>query len=511
MNLEISDGHIRDEILGNGIRDTLVSASAGSGKTTIMIEKIKRVLASEETHRTVVAITFTIKATNEIKDRIRNIGVHKEVLVSTNDSFVEAEIIRPFIKDTTFGKYISNDFIVEYSGDILTYGKGLKKLKEDNILGSYRDELKRNFKFELAKKVLQESTAARQYLESKYTMLFLDEYQDSDLEMHELFMYLKNVIGIRLFIVGDEKQAIYLWRGAQKDIFERLASEGFEKYILTHNFRCDPEINNFSNFVHHFDSYVESEKDVSKMILCKTKDAIEKCVENLILDGNLDINKEITILINVNRAAEAFAESLQGLGYDFIFIPKTPIDEGLLNSFFLRQLARLYFDKYFSVYDFCGVLKIENEVKQIKLYERIFKPLINNEEMDFEKVKKMCVEFMEKTDFYISDEEILKLTETITEPNYEICFVPNNSKLKVMTVFSSKGLEFDQVVAFGREYNLDSRERLNAHYVAVTRAKEKMIMIDNTFIYKDKLAEIFRAQGARTRAQGRRIIKVISN
>lgn len=47
-------------------------------------------------------------------------------------------------------------------------------------------------------------------------MIFIDEYQDSDSMMHELFMYLNSELGIDIFIVGDVKQAIYLWRGAKR-------------------------------------------------------------------------------------------------------------------------------------------------------------------------------------------------------------------------------------------------------------------------------------------------------
>lgn len=509
MSLVVTDSHIRESILENGISDTVVSASAGAGKTTIMIEKVKRVLKLEETHKTIAAITFTIKATSEIRERLRNIDINKEIIVSTNDNFVETEIIRPFLTDTPFGKNMSNDFIIEYSRDIESYTEGIKKLKEENILGSYLSDLRKNFKFELAKKILLESTAARQYLESKYSMIFLDEYQDSDTEMHELFMYLKNNLNIKLFIVGDEKQAIYIWRGAYKNIFDSLSAD-FSRYTLTHNFRCHPEITNFSNFVHHTKYYISTEELVSNMILCKTKLRPDICLQNLIITGELDINKEITVLINVNSTAERFAHDLKRLGYDFIFIPKTPIDDGLLNGFFLRQLANLYFDPYFSIYDFCEALKIDNEHKQIKIYEKLFRPLIEKEEIDNKKIKKMCDEFVKKFELSISEEEISKLTETLMNPAFEICFVRNESKLKVMTVFGSKGLEFDQVIAFGREYNLYNEERRNNHYVAVTRAKEKMIIIDDTVRYRQELSEVFRDRGVKTKNEVKNIIRVIN-
>lgn len=510
MSLVIADLKVRNDILENGISNTVVSASAGAGKTTIMIEKIKNVLEEEQTHKTIAAITFTIKATNEIRERLRNINVYKKIVVSTNDNFVETEIIRPFLTDTSFGKNMNEDFRVEYSGDIRNYEEGIEKLKENNILGSYKSRLRKNFKFELAKNVLLESIAARQYLESKYTMLFLDEYQDSDSEMHDLFMYIKNELNIKLFIVGDEKQAIYLWRGAHRNIFNILDQENFKRYILTHNFRCHPDITNFANLVHHPEYYQPIDEVVSNMVLCKTQLIPDICLQDLILSEELDINKEITVLINVNSTAEKFAQDLKTLGYDFIFIPKTPIDEGLLNSFLLRQLARLYFDSYFSIYDFCEVLKIDNEPKQIKVYKKLLQPLIDKEEISYEKIKVMCDEFAGKFEISISDEEISKFSETITNSSFEICFVPNDSKLRVMTVFSSKGLEFDQVVAFGREYNLYDVEKRNNHYVAVTRAKDKMVIIDNTIRYEEELKEIFVDQGVEDEDEIQKIIRVIN-
>lgn len=510
MSLVITDLQVRNDILGNGISNTVVSASAGAGKTTIMIEKIKRVLNIETSHKTVAALTFTIKATNEIKVRLHNLKINKEIIVSTNDNFVENEIIRPFLTDTLFGKNMKNDFVVEYTGNLNDFDEGISKLNIDNVLGSYKNELKKNIKFELAKKVLEESIAARQYLMAKYTMLFLDEYQDSDREMHELFMYIKNELGIKLFIVGDEKQAIYIWRGASKNIFNLLNQEDFESHILTHNFRCHPEITNFANFIHHPQEYSETENSVSNMILCRTTLLPEECFRNLLLNGELDTSKEITVIINVNNAAEKFASDLKKIGYDFTFIPKTPIDDGLLNSFLLRQLANLYFDEYYSIYDFCETLRIDNEPKQIKLYEKLLRPLIDKEEIDYNKIKAMCNEFTQKFEFNFSEEEIRKLSETITNPNFEICFKNSDSKFKVMTVFASKGLEFDQVVAFARDYDLFNLERKNNHYVAITRAKEKMIIIDNTTRYTKDLAKILINQGIKTKDELKKIIKKIN-
>lgn len=241
--MEISDQKTRNDILNyNG--SLVVRASAGSGKTTIMVKKIKKVLGEIKDHKTVAATTFTRKATQEIRKRYRELGGEKTFLVTTNDSFVEQEVIRPFINDAhrtqevkwdevdLSGLNISNynfnsldlsDFSNSYDrkDSKETYGLLLKELIDNHILAKYFDN-KNNFKFELALFILKNSKACKEYLKYKYKMIFIDEYQDSDSMMHELFMYLNSELGIDIFIVGDVKQAIYLWRGAKEDIFDKI-------------------------------------------------------------------------------------------------------------------------------------------------------------------------------------------------------------------------------------------------------------------------------------------------
>ncbi|MDD1505923.1 UvrD-helicase domain-containing protein, partial [Lysinibacillus sp. CNPSo 3705] len=256
----ILDQEVRNEITTNGIKNIAISASAGCGKTTILKSKIKHVIEEIENHKTVVAITFTIKATEELKERILKLNIDKQVVISTNDSFVENEIIRPFLKDILIeqGK---GDFTVSYSKThkFKDFDGGITLLREKNLLGTYYNTHK-NFKFQLALDILKNSLAARQYLISKYKMLFLDEYQDSDEDMHNLFMYIKDNLGLFLFIVGDPKQAIYLWRGAKENIFDSLDSS-FSKFELVHNFRSHPNITNFANLIHN-DGYMENKCEI---------------------------------------------------------------------------------------------------------------------------------------------------------------------------------------------------------------------------------------------------------
>ncbi len=79
----------------------IVRASAGTGKTHTMVSKIMYDIEHQHTHKVVAAITFTIKAANEIKERLTiDTSSH---FIGTNNSFVIEEIIKPFMKDV-FGK-----------------------------------------------------------------------------------------------------------------------------------------------------------------------------------------------------------------------------------------------------------------------------------------------------------------------------------------------------------------------------------------------------------------------
>ena len=92
----------------------IVRASAGTGKTHTMVSKIEYDIAHCHTHKAVAAITFTIKAAAEIKDRL-TIDTSNH-FIGTNNSFAIEEIIKPFMKDV-FGRAYKLD-IPKYQRDI---------------------------------------------------------------------------------------------------------------------------------------------------------------------------------------------------------------------------------------------------------------------------------------------------------------------------------------------------------------------------------------------------------
>lgn len=89
-----------------------------------------------------------------------------------------------------------------------------------------------------------------------YDAVYIDEYQDVNEVQNMIFSLLSN--GKNAFMVGDVKQSIYRFRGAEPSIFSALRHiPAFKKGVkaerssifMQSNFRCDPPIIDFSNAV----------------------------------------------------------------------------------------------------------------------------------------------------------------------------------------------------------------------------------------------------------------------
>jgi DNA helicase-2/ATP-dependent DNA helicase PcrA len=84
---------------------------------------------------------------------------------------------------------------------------------------------------------------------SKFKYVFVDEFQDTDSSQIDILVALKKVFFTKLFVVGDPKQGIYKFRGAQGDALKllssRLEESGFlkpEEFTLSKNFRSGAKL-----------------------------------------------------------------------------------------------------------------------------------------------------------------------------------------------------------------------------------------------------------------------------
>ena len=114
--------------------------------------------------------------------------------------------------------------------------------------------------------LLQHNLYVRRVLKEKFDALFIDEFQDTDPVQGEMLLFLAEeksdaasrwqdvrLLPGKLFVVGDPKQSIYRFRGADITAYELftdlILKQGGEKCFLQNNFRSEPGIIEAANEV----------------------------------------------------------------------------------------------------------------------------------------------------------------------------------------------------------------------------------------------------------------------
>lgn len=473
----------------------IVRASAGTGKTFTMVNKIAKEIDDNHTHKVIAAITFTIKAAQEIKDRL-SVDIFQH-FIGTNNSFVIEEVIKPFMKDV-YGTDFDLDMSTDYSVKVNTFQEGIEKVRNEGILCSYKDN-KKNFIFDLAQVIVKKSLACRLYLQAKYFKIYIDEYQDCDKSMHDFFMYLCDELNIETFIVGDEKQSIYIWRGAYPEAFKSILNKpNFKQKFMGDNFRSNQQIQNYSNLLCDGTRDLYNPTDnIDNIVLLSSTD-LNWATKVL---SNIDPNKSSALLRFSNKNAKNGAEKLTTNGLECIYIPQIPIADITTETAWLYTAIAKYFilEKY-SVYDVISEIPVEGNESR-KTVSTIKKLLSKIEEnINDESLFNSSVTALAKYLGYDTrPEHIDKLFDTICDSSYHVAFELDKYKHIATTFHSSKGLEFEQVIVFAEDYSLKDMPSIYNHYVAATRAKNKLIIVKLNNYYancfQNNLQNIFSKSG----------------
>jgi superfamily I DNA/RNA helicase len=95
--------------------------------------------------------------------------------------------------------------------------------------------------------ILKREPGVRKHIQKMFDHVLVDECQDLNLVQHEIFEMITEHIedgdGRSLWLVGDDKQSIYGFRGSRADMFIDLHDqEGWTTRLMTTNYRCPPEV-----------------------------------------------------------------------------------------------------------------------------------------------------------------------------------------------------------------------------------------------------------------------------
>ncbi len=262
----------------------MVFAGAGTGKTRALTARIAYMIQEKNIMPyNILAITFTKKATNEMRERVSNIvgDKAKYVNISTihalcakilrmgieaigykkdfeiiddedalkiiNEIYKDENIDRKFFPAKSalnvIGNYKINDNYKLFALQEKIYNCYQKYLKEHNLV-DFEDLLV------LTKEVLLKDQEYLKYLQDKYQYILVDEFQDTNPIQYEI---IKMLVGEKqnLFVVGDDDQSIYSFTGATVDNMYLFLDDypKSQKIILDQNYRSSNVILKGANSV----------------------------------------------------------------------------------------------------------------------------------------------------------------------------------------------------------------------------------------------------------------------
>ncbi|MDD2492449.1 MAG: UvrD-helicase domain-containing protein [Bacilli bacterium] len=254
----------------------MVFAGAGSGKTRALTFRIAYMVKEKGIHpASILAITFTNKATNEMHERLINL-VGPEIYEATISTF-HALCARILRREITVLGYSRSFSIVDEEEQLKMIGDVLKESKEEKKKAKHMQKVINYSKcFDIAKidnpwenkifKLYEEKMKSLNLLDfedlllkvreiftnfpqilqkyqEKFHYVLVDEFQDTNLIQYKIVKALTEK-SRNLFVVGDDDQSIYSFRGTNYEnmlLFKRDFPE-YQIFHLTENYRSTQKI-----------------------------------------------------------------------------------------------------------------------------------------------------------------------------------------------------------------------------------------------------------------------------
>lgn len=350
----------------------LVLAGAGSGKTSVITQKIAHLIQScHIPAERITAMTFTNKAAREMKERVKKLLPKEQtrgLTVSTFHQFglqfLRYELMHTPLKgnfsimDSDDSKRLLAELMVRDNlsgaerGDML--GKAIKMISdwkndliapEDaaqtltnpeelifaHLYGLYERHLRAYNAVDfddlivLPAKILKENKAVRDKWQNRIRYLLVDEYQDTNTAQYEL---IKLIVGIqaRFTVVGDDDQSIYAWRGAKPENMALLKQDfpNLTVVKLEQNYRSTNRILNAANAVitnneHIFEKALWSDKghgEKVRVITCPSDtDEAQRVAREIVTHRIRHSNtwEQYAVLYRSNFQARALEAELRAL------------------------------------------------------------------------------------------------------------------------------------------------------------------------------------------------------
>jgi len=456
MNFTLSQREAIEHIYG----PCLVLAGPGSGKTAVLTRRIRNLVTSGISPESILVITFTKASALEMQERFNGLmdgqycpvtfgtfhscfyGILRQELRLGNDSIIMGNRRLELLKEVASAVSLdpSGDSFFENLSKELSYIKNMgiapdsyistnfstkeislayeeyERIKKKNGLIDFDDMLSRTYElFVDSPKVLGK-------WQNRFPFILIDEAQDMNDIQYRIIKLLsgktKNV-----FIVGDDDQSIYGFRGANPSIMQNFRDdfEGCKTILLDRNFRCPQNIVSaagmlISNNQLRFDKNIvaTNPNGILEVIDVLDKQAEAKLVCSKIQElreSGADY-KDMAILFRNNTQGQAMISQLVESKIPFYLKDNMP---NVYNHFIFLDLE-CYFKVALGLHDRATLLRIINRPARY-----IQRAALEGEFRGLDQVLEYYegASFMEKrVEGLITDLELIKRMSPFSAANY---------------------------------------------------------------------------------------------
>ena len=345
----------------------LVLAGPGSGKTTVLLCRISRLLERGLAKpQEILALTFSKAAAEEMKSRFENLNGASGVSFGTFHSiffrilrsrygwnveqiFQEEErrsILRNSIEAEKWDIPDLEEYISQFFSQLSLMNSELEQPNRFTPTGMPVEEFRKLYRaYEGYKErhekldfddmltqcyqLLCEDAAVREYWQRKYKFILVDEFQDVNQAQFACLQILAEKHQ-NLFVVGDDDQSIYAFRGARPDFLLHFPTlyPAAKKVTLNTNYRSTERIVNLAERVigNNEVRFVKNMKGIGeagdKVTFFLAEDAAKEAAHiaekiGRLLDEGVLLT-EIAVIYRTNLQGGAFARELykRGIPYD---------------------------------------------------------------------------------------------------------------------------------------------------------------------------------------------------
>ncbi len=509
----------------------MVVAGPGSGKTMVLTQRVKQLLTYTKPER-ILVITFAKKAAMEMKKRFAALTDEKIAnqvtfgtfhavfyhwlrewnVVSSNVKVMEEEEKEQLWFELGWDMEDVPAFLLCHGDAFERY----QKAKRERNLIDFDDMIH-----------LMEKEIVRHDMSQKYDFYLIDEFQDINPQQYHIVKQMVGGRNANLFIVGDEDQAIYAFRGSAPELFIGFSKDfpDCKRVDLTINFRCQPEIvTAASELIHHnqerFDKKIQAYKKKGEAIRIKStfddKQEAKYIRDQILKQGRQGFcYNEMAVLCRTNSQLRRVAAALQEGGIPFESKESWEIGDKP-EELLIRQDLELFWRLSRNMTDRIAfqrmlrvlpILEKAGNWRRVEVGRRVLDGILEQEmeaevrrEVE-ELVNKLCVGSMMtqeqafrywllQTDYLSYAYEKAKrrgISRIAVWRQLWLMFSKRKlEKVSLMTMHGAKGLEFDWVWICGmNEGEIPRKEAVEMGtieeerrllYVAMTRAKKRLTL-----------------------------------